>query len=110
MPFIRITPQEDKAAGRAQGAKAFLTRSIEAWMKRGNTGWIPVRSSWIAAFKFNKDTRSFDVRTKTGRQGVYKNWGGIDYERFRQMLRVRSAGKWIWRNYPPRTGRGRRKR
>lgn len=99
MPFIKITAEMDKEAKRARWAPAFLDASIEAWKRRAHKGWVPVRSSWLKAVRYNKDRGTFDIRVKSGKE--YTEYPDMTYEKFRKLLEVRSAGMWMWRHYPP---------
>jgi len=64
------------------------------------TGWIPVESSWIAAFRYNFDAESFDMQLKNGR--VYPNYPNCPPTLFLDLLAAESHGAWIWRHYAPR--------
>lgn len=114
MPFIRYSPAEDRAAGRGPGKPAVLPRSVQAWMKAARADmdkWVPVRSSWVAAVRWNRKKGTFDMRvkkpTKAGRTD-YPDYPDMNYDKFYNLLHVRSVGKWMWRWYPPRGKRRRR--
>ena len=116
MPFIKITPAADKAAGRGRaprsdavrpghaGAPAVTRRSVEAWMRaarKGKDKWVPVRSSWVEAVRFDSDRGTFSMRVKNGGK-EYTDYPDMTREKFYNLLRIRSVGKWMWRHYPPR--------
>ena len=62
--------------------------------------WVPVKSSWIDAVKYNGPRRgTFDVKI---RGVVYPDYPGMTPHRFAMLLRASSIGQWMWRNYPPR--------
>lgn len=114
MPFIQITAAMDKAAKRGVGSSAFLQRTIQAWRRRGRRGWVYVRSSWIAAFRFNLERETFDIRVKKkngSKEGgkEYRDYPDLSVEKVKNLLRLRSAGRWMWRYYPP-MNRGKRLR
>lgn len=111
MPFIRITPDADKAAGRGRpsqatrpghaGAPAVLKKSLEAWRKAAKKDidkWVPVRSSWVAAVRYNRVRGTMDLRVKKGGK-EYPDFPDMDYQKFYNLLRIRSVGKWMWRVY-----------
>ena len=100
MPFIKITTSEDRAAGRGPGAPAVLPRSYRAAIRNEYTQWVPVRSSWIKAVRFNKAAGTLDVRHNTGK--VYYAYPNMTADMMRGLMTVRSAGRWMWRYYPPR--------
>jgi len=62
--------------------------------------WVPVKSSWIDAVRFNAERGTFDAMIHGV---VYPDSPGMTKHRFAMLLHASSIGQWMWRNYPPRS-------
>lgn len=82
-------------------AAAALRKRLQALIPEG---WIPVESSWIAAFRYHPDSESFDMQVKSGT--VYPGYPNCPPVLFLDLLAATSHGEWMWRHYPPGRGKG----
>lgn len=68
--------------------------------------WIPVLSSWVRDARWEEtspQTRRGTLWIRTKHSGKEYAWApNITRELARSFFRVRSAGRWIWRHFPPR--------